>query len=82
MFTQSIVLATNFSKAFTAVEVMSKKLITADRQKDELLYSLEAKVQERTAELKQSNSDLETALKKLSKAESSRKQLLTNISMI
>jgi C4-dicarboxylate-specific signal transduction histidine kinase len=61
---------------------MSKKLITADRQKDELLYSLEAKVQERTAELKQSNSDLETALKKLSKAESSRKQLLTNISMI
>lgn len=82
VFTQSIVLATNFSKAFTAVEVMSKKLITADRQKDELLYSLEAKVQERTAELKQSNSDLETALKKLSKAESSRKQLLTNISMI
>lgn len=80
VFTQSIVLAINFSKTFTTVEVMSEKLIVADLQKDELLYSLESKVQERTAELKQSNTDLETALKNLSKAENSRKQLLTNIS--
>jgi signal transduction histidine kinase len=80
IFAQSIVLAMNTSKAFFQVEEMSEKLKIADKQKDELLASLEAKVKERTLELEESNKRLKNAYQNLSLVENSRKRLLTNIS--
>lgn len=80
IFSQSTVLAMTNSKAFSQVEEMSEKLIIADKQKNELLASLEDKVRERTLELEQSNSELSKAYRELSLLESSRKRLLTNIS--
>lgn len=80
VLSQSLILAMNFSKAFSQVEEMSEKLIIADRQKDALLTSLESKVKERTLELEHSNIELEKAFNDLSRMEHSRRRLLTNIS--
>lgn len=79
-FTQSIVLAMNTSKAYTHAEEVSEKLIVTDRQKNDLLATLEEKVRERTLELEQSNSELEKAYHELSLLEKARKHMLTNIS--
>ncbi len=79
-FTQSIVLAMNTSKAYTQVEEVTEKLMVADRQKNELLATLEEKVRERTLELESSNTELEKAYHELSLLEKARKDMLTNIS--
>ncbi|ACL75897.1 sensor histidine kinase [Ruminiclostridium cellulolyticum] len=80
VFSQSIMLAANFSKAFSQVEVMSEQLIIADKQKNTLLSSLEDKVRERTMDLEESNRQLESVCKNLSLMERTRKDLLTSIS--
>lgn len=80
VLSQSLILAMNFSRAFSQVEEMSEKLISVDKQKDILLSSLESKVKERTLELEQSNIELEKAFNDLSRMEQSRRRLFTNIS--
>lgn len=79
-FTQSVVLAMNTSKAYTQAEEVSEKLLVTDRQKNELLATLEEKVEERTLEMQNSNLELEKAYHDLSLLEKARKLMLTNIS--
>ena len=80
VLSQSLILAMNFSRAFSQVEEMSEKLIIADKQKDMLLTSLELKVKERTLELEHSNIELGKAFTDLARIEQSRKRLFSNIS--
>lgn len=80
LFTQSVVLAMNSSKAFIQVEEMSDELVVTNKQKDELLISLEDKVKERTLELKKTNDDLSKAYQELYLSEKSRSNMITNMS--
>lgn len=80
VFTQSAVIAANFSRTFTQVEVMSEKLMISDCEKNELLSSLEDIVRERTIELEESNRQLNEAYHNLSQMEKTRNNLFSNIS--
>ena len=73
VFAQSIVLAMNFSQAFTRVEEVSSEL-------HDLNISLEQKVKSRTANLEKTNRELENANQELHKMESFRRDFLANIS--
>ncbi|MGE4284751.1 MAG: ATP-binding protein [Clostridia bacterium] len=73
VFTQSLVLAKNFSKSFSNVELLTKQL-------QQLNANLEEKVTERTLALETSKEELKEAYQAVSRSEKSLKDLMQNIS--
>lgn len=73
LFTQSINLASVYSKSFQRVERLSEELAESNA-------SLEVKVAERTRHLEEAKRELETANGELSRMEESRRRLMSDIS--
>lgn len=73
IFAQSLVLAKNFSKSFTKVELITEQL-------HHLNENLEEKVNERTHALETSKIELEKAYQAVHRSEKSRQNLVQNIS--
>lgn len=73
LFTQSINLASVYSKSFQRVERLSEELADSNA-------SLEVKVVERTRHLEEAKRELETANGELSRMEESRRRLMSDIS--
>lgn len=73
VFTQSLVLAKNFSRSFSKAESLKEEL-------QELNISLEEKVNERTLALETSKAELEKAYQAVSRSEKSLQNLTQNIS--
>lgn len=73
LFTQSIIISSNYSKAFQKSEKYAQQLAT-------LNASLEEKVQLRTEQLKKTNTQLSQVNKKLMDVYESNKKLINNIS--
>ena len=71
-FANAYILSARFSRAFTAVEIMSGQLEEANRL-------LEDKVAERTASLEETNRKLTEAYNEIKNIEQSRRQMLANI---
>ncbi|WP_028547455.1 sensor histidine kinase [Paenibacillus sp. UNC451MF] len=73
IFVQAYFLSVRFSNSFTQVESLSSQLTA-------FTETLEDKIRERTKQLEQSNTDLQTASEDLFRMEKSRRRLLSNIS--